>query len=228
MRWVQMGLKCWNVSSEPRSSLPVIECGAVWGIFAGVCQTWDTSHAPSEGRKHDLRLSDNQSEARDGHFWPIRGKVVWDLRNMNQQGEKRKRKKTVWSSFFSILDYWVYLLSWEPWMGLELPFFAVILPTAADQSLDIWWQKTAEKSTNKFAPITPLHEPQWRLLCSINCVWDFVRLKIYSSIVWISIDFDASVIIAFICSLYFVRLSTLQQLLMIDTLEACKNCQTQA
>ena len=44
----------------------------------------------------------------------------------------------------------------------------------------------------------------------------------------VDIDFDAGVIIAFICSLYFVRLSTLQQLLMIDTLEACKNCQTQA
>ena len=95
----------------------------------------------------------NQSEARDGQIWPIRGKMVGDLRNMNQEKETQENCGLVFFLSISIPDYWVYLLSSEPWMGLELPFFAVILPTADDR-LDILWHKTAGKSRNKFGPIT--------------------------------------------------------------------------
>lgn len=90
-----MGLKCWNVSSPPRSPLPVIECSV--SPVRNICrrlpnlrhqprpewgeETWSDSVTPSTNQRPGMVKSD-QSEARWLEIWE-----TWTKR--------RKRKKTV-------------------------------------------------------------------------------------------------------------------------------------
>ena len=207
MKWIHVCvglnvkmLKC-IISAPPRSSLPVIEwdwlaLDHLW-IFDGVRQTWDTQPRPrGEERRSDMMW----------HLQPIRGRGQADLtnqrpaglRNMNQQqgSKERKRKKTVvfFLYLFSKLLS-VYLLSSEPWMGLELPLSWHL---SFISRWSPWYPATQNcrgKSTNKFGPITSQHGPQWRLLCSINCVWELLEgLRFIPQLSW-----RRSPIIAFIC-----------------------------
>ena len=116
--------------------------------------------------------------------WPIRGQWWYTLTNQRPHGlrfEGRARKgnaRKLWSSFFHTyppLFSADYLLSWEPSMGLELPLSWHLSFSCRDDRLDIWWHKTAGKSTNIFGPITSQHEPQWRLFCPINCVLELLQ-----------------------------------------------------
>ena len=124
--------------------------------------------------------------------WPIRG-LVWETWTNGAAGKGNARK--LWSSFYLYTIECIYLLSSEPWKGLELPLFFGIYPPAPDDHLDILWHKNAGKSTNIFGPITSQHAPQWRLFCSINCVWELSEgLRFIPQLSW-----RRSPIIAFIC-----------------------------
>ena len=154
---------------------------------AGFAKLETPSHAPEGEETRSYTM---------WHLQPIRGRWQADLtnqrpaglRNMNQQqgSKERKRKKTVvfFLYLFSILLS-VFLLSSEPWMGLELPLSWHLSFSCRWSSWYPVTQNCRGKSTNKFGPITSQHGPQWRLFCSINCVWELLEgLRFIPQLSW--------------------------------------------
>ena len=180
-------LKCWNVSSPRlpgRHFLLLNEDRALDHLSSQYLPAFakleTPSHAPV-GRKHDLTRCDNfnQSEVEDRHSWPIRG-LVWETWT-NGTARKGNARKLWWSSFF--LYYWVYLLSSEPWMGLELPLSWHLSFSSRWSSWYLVTQNCREKykqiRSNNFTARATMKAVLFNKLC----LGIIGRLKIYSSII---------------------------------------------